>query len=91
MWQRWQSAASWFERAIAGIMVEVGAGEHHRRPGAVAQDVAGRSPHPSALAIAPVQLALIPPAVVTKMEDAFPVRASAMLAAPASADEADIV
>jgi len=79
------------ERAVAGVVVEVGAGQHHRRPGAVSQDVAGRSLHPPALAVAPVQPPPIPPAAVAEVEDAFPVRAAAMLAAPAGAHEADVM
>ncbi len=79
------------ERAVAGIVVEMCAGQHHRRPGAVSQDVAGRPSHPPALAITPAQPFLIPPAAVAEVEDAFPVRASAMLAAPAGAYEADMM
>lgn len=79
------------ERAVAGIMVQMRTGQHHRCPCAVGQDVLGWASHQPALAVAPVQPTSIPPAAVAEVEDAFPVRAAAMPAAPTGTHEADMM
>jgi len=76
------------KRAVAGVMIEMRAGEHHRCPFAHMEDVLGRSTHTSTVAVTPIRPAFVPPASVAQMKDPLPMRTSAMLAASACPHEA---
>ena len=41
------------EGAVAGIVMEVGAGQYHRGPPAAGEQIVGRSPHAPPLAVSP--------------------------------------
>lgn len=79
------------ERAVAGIMVEVSAGQHHRRPGAESQDVFRGPSHASALAVAPAMPLPVPPSSIPQMEHPLPMRASTMLASAPCPHETHMV
>jgi len=72
------------ECAVARIMIKVGTGQHHRRPGTVRQNILRGPSYAPPLAIAPAEPLPVPPSPVTQMEDFQAVGAAAMLAlAPA--------
>ena len=52
--ERLNAGAELIERAVAGIVVQMRAGEHHRRPASLQQDVLSRTLGPPSLAVAPV-------------------------------------
>jgi len=79
------------EGAIAWIVVEVCAGQHHFGPPALGQDVFRWTSHSSPSGAAPVEPLRIPPPPVPEMKDAFAMWPPTMLtdaACPFEANEA---
>lgn len=77
------------QRAVAGVMVEMRAGQHHRRPFPDMEDVLGRPTNTSTIAVSPIRPAFIPPASVAEVEDPLPMRTPAMFAASSCLHEVD--
>lgn len=79
------------ERTVAGVMVEVRTGQHHRSPGTLQQDVLGWPSHAPALAVAPAASFPIPPSSIPQMKYPLSMRAPTMLAATFCPHEAHVV
>lgn len=77
------------KRAVAGIMIEMRAGQDHRCPFSHLKDVLSRSTNTPAVAVTPIRPAFVPPASVSEVEDPLPMWAPAMFAASACPYEAD--
>jgi hypothetical protein len=68
------------ERAVTGVVVEVRAGQYHRRPSTVYQNVLGRPSHAATLPVAPTMPLAVPPSSVPEMKYSLSVRPPAMFA-----------
>lgn len=79
------------ERAVTRIMVEVRAGQHHRRPSTLRQDVFCRSSCAPPLPVAPAMPFPVPPSSVPEMEYFLPMGAPAMLASAPCPHKANMV
>lgn len=79
------------QRTVAGIMIEVCAGQYNRRPSPLQQNVLRRPSHASTLTVAPVTPVPVPPSPIPQMEYLLLMRAPAMLAAPPCPHEAHMV
>ena len=79
------------EGAVAWIVVEVGAGQHHLGPLAACQDILGRATYAPTLRTPPVEPLRIPPPAISEMENTLAMRSPTMFAnapCPFEADEA---
>ena len=79
------------EGAVAWIVMEVGAGQHHFGPLAPCEDILGRASHAPPLRTPPVKPLCIPPPSISEMENTLAMRSPTMLAnapCPFEADEA---
>ena len=79
------------ERAVAGIVIEVRTGQHHRCPQPLNKYVLCGTSHTPPLPAAPAKPLAVPPPPISQMEDPLTMGATAMLASASCPNETDMM